>query len=156
MLIQTTNGSELTGQWPGPVLCWRAGSVLESSTSLFSCAWWQVQPTVSLGTCSHLRAQEGSWWFGLTWVLAAFLHSSHGTKQASTITALDQADRTHTGAPWLQQGCPVLSIIGLASSAVGWQKGVVCRAASTGGFFVPPGHLVASKEPGVCCQSATR
>lgn len=109
-----------------------------------------------LWECSHLRAQEGSWWFGLTWVLAAFLHSSHGTKQASTITALDQADRTHTGAPWLQQGCPMLSIRGLASSAVGWQKGVVCRAAGTGGFFVPPGHLVASKEPGVCCQSATR
>lgn len=64
--------------------------------------------------------------------------------------------------PGSDEGVSCSDIRGLASSVSGWQKGcvlrgVVCRGAGTGRFFVPPGNLlVASREPWGCCQNASR
>lgn len=62
----------------------------------------------NVGLCSHLSAQEGSWWFGLSWMLAGFVYSRHGITTAKRHHCSgsgddgSQADGTHKGAPWLR------------------------------------------------------
>lgn len=115
------------------------------------CVFWKT------GLCSHLGAQEGSWWLGLSWMLAGFLHGRRGitTPEHHRCSGPSARQTGYTRLlPGSCEGVPCSD--SRASSAVGWRKGLACTGAGAGRFFVPPGNLAASKEPWGYCQSAAR